>query len=87
MPLHCIMYLRAWSIYEVLDKNDPLIENLGWIISIYKNKDPKKEKFNLRYLEYAKKILVEKKQNDMVNEVDEIIANARNYPESIVQKK
>ncbi len=85
-PSEPAYYYNIARLYEVLDKNDLLIENLGWITSIYKNKDPKKEKINVRYLEYAKKVYTAKKQTDKVNEIDEIIANASNFPESMVQK-
>jgi tetratricopeptide (TPR) repeat protein len=85
-PSEPAYYYNIARLYEVLDKNDLLLENLSWIVSIYKNKDPKKEKINLRYLEYAKKILLEKKQIEKANEVDEIIATVNSYPENMVQK-
>lgn len=77
-------YYNISRLYKELDKNDDLLESLNYLILIFKNKDPKKEKINIAYLDYARKILVQKNQNNKVDEVDEIISNAKRYPENVL---
>lgn len=77
-------YYNISRLYKELDKNDDLLESLNYLILIFKNKDPKKEKINLAYLDYARKILVQKNQTNKVDEIDEIISNAKRYPENVL---
>ncbi len=76
-------YYNISRLYKELDKNDELLESLNYLITIFKNKDPKKEKINLTYLDYARKIYVQKSQSNKVNEIDDIVSNAKRYPESV----
>lgn len=84
MPSEPAYYYNISTIYEKLDKREELEDSLNWIITIYKNKDPKKEKINLPYLDYARKIFAKNNQVNKINEIDEIIINAKKYPENII---
>ena len=59
------------------------LNSLGLLVAIYKNKDPKKESFILTYIEYAKKIFMQQGQMNKVDEIDEIIVNAKKYPQNV----
>lgn len=70
-------YYNIAKINQLLNNKDELIKNVSTIITIYKNKDPKKEVINTEYLQYARDILLENKFTDKVNEIDEIFAKAK----------
>ena len=71
------------KIYQALNKNEELINSVENIIIIYKNKDLKKDKINLEYINYAREIMVKNKLADKVTEIDELVSNAKKYPESL----
>ena len=71
------------KLYVALSMMDKALNSLGLLVSIYKNKDPKKESFILTYIEYAKKIFMQQGQMNKVDEIDEIIVNAKKYPQNV----
>lgn len=83
MPQEPVYYYNIATIYEKLDKRDKLAESLDWILTVYKNKDYKTEKINLQYLDYARKIFSKLNEPGKVNEIDEIINNAKKYPQNL----
>ncbi len=71
------------KLYDSLGMKEKSITSLNYLISIYKNKDPKKETINNTYLEYAKKIFKQDNQMDKVEEINSIIENAKKFPKNI----
>src|SRR6185437_4476746 len=65
----------------ILGLKDDVLKSLDYLVAIYNSRDPRKEKINIDYLNYAKGIYKKNGVNDKTNQIDDIINNAKKYSE------
>ena len=76
-PAEPAYHYNVATIYDSLKMTEELLKSLNMLITVYKSKDPLKDKFEISYLEYAKRKFSENKKMDKVAEIDEIIETSR----------
>ena len=83
-PTEPAYYYNIATLYRELKMEDELLKSLNSLVTIYKSKDPGKEKINFKYLDWARGIYSDRGETTAVKEIDQIIAKSKMYPENAV---
>lgn len=83
-PTEPAYYYNIATLYRELKMEDELLNSLNSLVSIYKSKDPGKEKINFKYLDWARGIYSDRGDTAKVKEIDQIITKSKMYPENVV---
>lgn len=77
-PAEPAYYYNISTIYSILNMKEDMIKSLTTLVNFYKNRDPRKEQIDFKYLDYARDLFNQNGYPDKVAEVDGIIAGAKN---------
>ncbi len=70
-------YYNISRIYNLLNMKEDLIKSLTVLVNFYKDRDPKKDHIDFKYLDYARDLFNKNGYPDKVNEVNEISTRAK----------